>query len=143
MTEVALLLMSHGSFAQAALASAELIAGPQKNCQTLGVNLDDQVDQLRQAMQAKVESLDTGVGLLVLTDILGGTPTNLASALLERSDVLISTGLNLPVLLEVLLQRKSSLAKLRPVIQEAYQAGQVFRDQETLLQMEADDDDSL
>lgn len=70
--EVAILLMSHGGFAKAAMESAEMVFGRQENYETLSVYLADQVDALRQEMLDKVERLDTSKGLLVFTDIVGG-----------------------------------------------------------------------
>lgn len=70
--KVALLLMSHGDFAKEIIKSAELIIGKQDNYETLGVHLDDQIDDLREQMFEKVETLDTSAGLVVFTDIVGG-----------------------------------------------------------------------
>lgn len=135
-----LLIMSHGDFAQAIMGSAELIVGKQENYETLGVHLEDSVDELRQRMQDKVERLDTSEGLVVFTDILGGTPMNLAGSLLARGDVLVCSGVNLPVLLEFSMNRDKGLAQLETVIRDAYENGFAMRNSEVLKQEDEDDD---
>ena len=72
----AILLMSHGDFAKSAIKSAELIVGEQTNYDTLSVFVAEQLDNLKQEMFEKIAQLDTSKGLLVLTDIIGGTPMN-------------------------------------------------------------------
>ncbi|OOF48064.1 hypothetical protein BKK52_06870 [Rodentibacter trehalosifermentans] len=85
--EIALVLMSHGNFAKAAIESAELIVGKQTNFETLSIFTVDNVSHLKQELQEKIASLDTQSGLIFLTDILGGTPMNLASHLLTKENI--------------------------------------------------------
>ncbi|MGY3778560.1 PTS sugar transporter subunit IIA [Isobaculum melis] len=141
-SEVAVLLMSHGNFAKEAMKSAELIIGKQANMATLGVHLEDQVDALREEMLEKVKQLDTTKGLVVVTDIIGGTPMNLAGALIGQENLVISSGLSLPLLLELLLNRTKETAELVPLMQQAYQAGQTIRTSESFRE-EEDEDDSI
>ncbi|MGK0607198.1 PTS sugar transporter subunit IIA [Enterococcus gilvus] len=142
MYSIGLLLMSHGDFAKAALESAQLIVGEQENIEVLSVFLVDQVESLRQEMIDKADKLDTSKGLLILTDIIGGTPTNLASSLLVNDNIIVCSGLNLPVLLEVLMNRNRSLEEIKEKIQNAYTAGLTIRSKEDI-EMEDDEDDSL
>lgn len=121
--EVAILLMSHGDFAREAIKSAELIVGKQGNYAVLGVHIDDGVDELKQEMFAKVDALDTARGMVVFTDITGGTPMNLAGNLLARDNVIVCTGLNLPILLECLLNRQKSVEEIKALVSSAYQNG--------------------
>ena len=139
-SEMAVLLMSHGNFAKAAIESAELIVGKQENVDTVGVFAIDNVDQLKQDVLAKIEKLDTSRGLIILTDIVGGTPTNLASALLTKDNMLVCSGLNLPLLLEVLMNRDGNLQELRESLPLAYQNGLTIRTQQDLLTQEEEDD---
>ena len=64
--KVALLLMSHGDFAAELMRSLEFVVGKQDNYETLGVHLDDQIDDLQRQMYTKIDSLDTEKGLVVL-----------------------------------------------------------------------------
>lgn len=96
--KVALLLMSHGDFATELMRSLEFVIGKQDNYETLGVHLNDQIDDLQNQMYAKIDSLDLEKGLVVFTDIVGGTPMNLAGHLLGRENILVCSGMNLPMI---------------------------------------------
>lgn len=135
--EIAILLMSHGDFAKEAMKSAEMVFGKQDNYETMSVFLVDQVDALRQEMLEKVEKLDTSKGLLVFTDIVGGTPMNLAGSLLGRENTIVCSGLNLPVLIEALMNRNKTVQELKTVIETAYQMGMTIRTE--ILEEEEDD----
>ncbi|MHC5227099.1 PTS sugar transporter subunit IIA [Enterococcus sp. LJL99] len=139
---IGLLIMSHGDYGKAAIESAQLIVGEQKNYDTLSVFVVDQVDELKQEMMVKVEALDTTKGLLILTDIIGGTPTNLASQLLVKADTALVAGMNLPILLEVLMNRGKTIDELQEVITAAYQQGLTIRTNKDL-EKEDDEDDLL
>lgn len=111
--ENAIILASHGDFAQSALKSLEMIAGQQSNVLALGLypgkNLVDFYAEVDKASQ----QLDTSNGLFIITDILGGTPSNAARMfLVKHSKMLVHvfTGLNLPTLLETAFDRKLSSA---------------------------------
>lgn len=138
--ELAILLMSHGDLAKEAMKSAELVFGIQDNYETLSVFLVDQVDDLKREMYEKIKNLDTSKGLLVFTDIVGGTPMNLAGNLLERQNVLVCSGLNLPMLIEALINRKKSVEELKAVLENAYKMGMVMR---TEIESGEDEEDDL
>lgn len=139
--KVALMLMSHGDFATELMRSLEFIIGKQDNYDTLGVHLDDQIDDLRKQMFEKIDNLDTEAGLIVFTDIVSGTPMNLAGLLLERDNVLLCSGMNLPVLLEVSLNREKTVEELKELIKDVYQNGMVMRTNADI--SEEDEDDLL
>lgn len=120
---IALLLMSHGTFAHSAMKSAELIIGQQENYETVGIDVVDDVDALEKEMLEKVESLDKSNGLIILTDIIGGTPTNLASRLLQNSTTILVSGLNLPLVLDVCMNRQMSLDSVMGSLETAYTQG--------------------
>lgn len=136
--EVAVLLMSHGDFAKEAMKSAEMVFGKQSNYETLSVYLTDQVEALKQEMYEKVDRLDTSKGLLVFTDIVGGTPMNLAGNLLDRGNTILCSGLNLPMLIEALMNRNKTVQELKAVLETAYQMGMVIR-----TEIEEEDDDDM
>lgn len=136
--EVAVLLMSHGDFAKEAMKSAEMVFGKQSNYETLSVYLTDQVEALKQEMYEKVGRLDTSKGLLVFTDIVGGTPMNLAGNLLDRKNTILCSGLNLPMLIEALMNRNKTVQELKAVLETAYQMGMVIR-----TEIEEEDDDDM
>lgn len=135
--EVAVLLMSHGDLAREAMKSAEMVFGKQENYETMSVFLADQVDDLKREMYEKVDRLDTSKGLLVFTDIVGGTPMNLAGNLLDRENTILCSGLNLPMLIEALMNRDKTVQELKTVLESAYRMGMVIR---TKIEEEDDDD---
>lgn len=135
-----LLIMTHGNFGKALLESAELIVGEQKNVGTMSVFLADNVEKLKEEMLEKVNLLDTSAGLIVLTDIVGGTPTNLASSLLTSEEVVLVSGVNLPVLLEILMNREAKQSSVIQSIPAAYEQGLVIRTHKDLMKEEEDND---
>lgn len=139
---VAIMLMSHGNFAKSAIESAELIIGKQENYDTLSVFTTNQVDNLKQEMINKINNLNTLNGLVILTDIIGGTPTNLAGNLMTKENIIICSGLNLPMLLEVLMNREKNIDELKIIIETAYKDGMIIRTSSDF-EKECDEDDLL
>lgn len=138
--KVGLLLMSHGDFATEIIKSAELIVGKQDNYATLGVHIDDQIDDLRVKMFEKLENVDQSAGLVVLVDIIGGSPMNLAGNLLTRENVLVCSGLNLPMLLELSLNRDKTIDEIKVLLGEAYSTGMTMLTNDSFGKAEEDDD---
>lgn len=135
---VGIIVMTHGDFGKAAMESAQLIVGQQDNYDTLSVFVVDDVEKLKEELFDKVDRLDTSKGLIVFTDIVGGTPTNLASELLTREDVLVVAGVNLPVLLESFTNRENNIHTLKEIIRNAYDQSLDIR---TNKDLEGEDDD--
>lgn len=140
--KVALLLMSHGNFAREIIKSAELIIGKQDNYDTLGVHLDDQIDYLRERMFKKIDALDTSKGLVVFTDIVGGSPMNLAGYLLDKKNLLVCSGMNLPVLLECSFNRDKSIDELENLLKAAYANGMTVLNSDSINE-EGEEDDCI
>ena len=138
--KAALLLMSHGDFATEIIKSAELIIGKQDNYATLGVHIDDQIDDLKEQMFKNIEGLDTSAGLVVFTDIVGGSPMNLALNLLSMENVVVCSGLNLPMLLECAFNRDKSVEQIEEVLKAAYKNGMTILDNSSFDQEEDEDD---
>lgn len=140
---IALLLMTHGNLGKAAIESAELIVGKQENFDTISIFAVDEVNNLKQDMLNKVSRLDTGKGLIVLTDIIGGTPINLASYLLEDEHTVLVSGLNLPILIEILMNRNENIKSIIENIKEAYHEGFTIRTNEDIKKGGDEDEYSL
>lgn len=108
---IALVLVSHGEMCTYLLRSAELIVGPQENVATIDLLCEDSPESFRDRMLKAVDALDTSEGVLVLVDLCGGTPCNVTGALLqEKTDLYAVTGANLPMMLEVCMNRDSGLS---------------------------------
>ncbi|MHB9144440.1 MAG: PTS sugar transporter subunit IIA [Symbiobacteriia bacterium] len=101
---VGIVLVSHGALADGLVAAAQMIMGPQAAMEAVGLtpaeNMDDFLEKLRRAVAA----VEQGQGALVLVDLFGGSPGNTA-AYLAQAGVEVVTGMNLPMLLEVLGSR--------------------------------------
>ncbi|MFQ0992227.1 PTS sugar transporter subunit IIA [Gilliamella apicola] len=119
--QLPIILASHGPFAQGALECAQMLMGQQQDIKVISVLVDSNIDNLRQQMSESYQSLNKGDGVIILVDIMGGTPCNLASELLiQHGDVLLFSGFNIPVLLEVLNNREGSLNDVKAAIEEVF-----------------------
>ena len=108
---IGVLVVTHGDIGTSLLTSAnQILGGEQKQVATLSVWRADDIDDLVLRARELIEGLDAGDGVLVLTDIFGATPGNVASRLLEDGRVEGVSGVSLPMLLRVLTGRNGSLA---------------------------------
>ncbi|NCC23963.1 MAG: PTS sugar transporter subunit IIA [Deltaproteobacteria bacterium] len=117
---IGLILVTHGSFGRALLDVAESILGPNQDCAVVEVDVTRSMDLMLSEIATCVKTADRGDGVLILTDMFGGTPTNLSLSLLAMARIEVMTGVNLPMLLKVLTMRDESLGK---VATEAKNAG--------------------
>lgn len=119
--QLPIILASHGPFAQGALECAQMLMGKQDNIEVISVLVDNNIDVLRSQMQQSYHKLNDGNGVIILVDLMGGTPCNLAGELvIQHSDVLLFCGFNIPVLLEVLNNREGNLAEVKEVIEQSF-----------------------
>lgn len=126
MKKNAVLVASHGQFAQYALESAQMIVGAQENCDYLTVAVDNTLEASKELLQKKVDLLDTSKGLVIIVDVFGGTPSNISSeVMLLNENVIVVTGLNLPLLLNVFLNQEKELDELEEILALAYEQGYV------------------
>ncbi len=108
---VQLIVVSHGSFSKALLESAQLIVGEQKDIQTFGFDLGESIDELRDKLGQAIETAQKKGEVLVLTDMLSGSPFNAAASLMQRFSFEHLAGINFPVFLEILTSREDSTAR--------------------------------
>jgi len=110
---IGILLITHGGLGQALLDTAQMIVGQQENVRAVGLDPDSNLEQLRDRLDEAAARLDAGQGVLALVDLFGGTPANAMAALLRAHHYVCLCGVNLPMLLEALLQRdEMSLSEL-------------------------------
>ncbi len=129
---VGVVLVTHTEYGAWLLKAAEMILGPQEHCTSVSVDVSQEVDATVKNLKAAVKNCDTGNGVMLLTDMFGGTPTNMSLSLLGAGKLEVVTGVNLPMLLKVLGMRQASLTDLAPVAKEAgckgiVVAGEVLR----------------
>jgi PTS system mannose-specific IIA component len=95
------LILTHGTLARELLSAARTISGELPNFEALSLDWSDSFDEARAKVRAAIDRLDQGQGVLVLVDIFGGTPSNVAMTFLEPGRVEILTGVNLPMVVRL------------------------------------------
>ncbi|MGH6887245.1 MAG: PTS sugar transporter subunit IIA, partial [Geminicoccales bacterium] len=98
---IGLILVTHGRLAEEFVAATEHVVGSQRNMQAISIGPDDDIEQRRRDILAAVESVDDGTGVILLTDMFGGTPSNLAISIMDQGRVEIIAGVNLPMLIKL------------------------------------------
>lgn len=109
---VGVVIVTHADFGKWLLEAAEVIMGKQDNCVSLSVDISLEVEKILAGIKKAVDRVDGGGGVLLLTDMFGGTPTNLSLSLLGSGKLEVITGVNLPMLLKVLGSRNKPLEVL-------------------------------
>ena len=120
---IGLVLVMHGDLGQAFHAALEHVLGPQEQVACLTIAPDDNVAARRPDMERALGEVDMGDGALILTDVFGGTPCRIATAMLDRARVHVVAGVNLPMLIKLARVRRSS--RLEDVVARARAAGQI------------------
>lgn len=112
--QVGIVIVTHVDYGAALLRAAEHILGPVLDCATLQVDINNEVSDTVARLKDAAKRLDSGLGVLVLTDMFGGTPTNLSLSLLGQDglNIEVLTGVNLPMLLKILANREKGLEEL-------------------------------
>ncbi len=103
---VGALVVSHGHLAQELVASAEMIVGEISHIQAVSIGWHDDVNDARREIEKRLAEVDTGAGVLLLTDMFGGTPSNIAYSFHEPGKVDIVTGVNLPMIIRIAGQKE-------------------------------------
>jgi len=117
---IGIVLVTHGALAIEFKSALEHVVGPQENCETVSIGPEDDMQQRRKDILAAVDAADSGDGVIILTDMFGGTPSNLAISLLEIGKVEVVAGLNLPMLVKLARIRKDyALDKAATAAQDA------------------------
>lgn len=98
---VAGVIVTHGQLAGELLAAAEMIVGQISHIAAVSIGWHDDVDAARDEVQRAITRVSRGAGVLLLTDMFGGTPTNIASMFLEEGAVEVITGVNLPMVIKL------------------------------------------
>jgi PTS system mannose-specific IIA component len=121
---IGMVLVTHGALAQEFRAALEHVVGPQSQCQTVSIGPDDDMEIRRNDILKAVGDVDSGDGVIILTDMFGGTPSNLAISVMEDVDVEVIAGVNLPMLIK--LARVRGEADVRTAVRQAQEAGRKY-----------------
>jgi len=98
---IGLVLVTHGSLAKEFQLALEHVVGPQEQIDTVSIGPDDDMEQRRQDILEAVSRVNTGSGAVILTDMFGGTPSNLAISIMEPGLIEVVAGANLPMLIKL------------------------------------------
>jgi PTS system mannose-specific IIA component len=121
---IGLVLVTHGQLAEEFRKAVEHVVGPQENFATVCIGADDDMEQRRRDIIEAVDRTDTGSGVIVLTDMFGGTPSNLAISVMESGQVEVVAGVNLPMLIKLTSVRRND--DMAVAIEEAQAAGRKY-----------------
>ena len=117
---IGIVLVTHGRLAVEFRAALEHVVGPQQQIESITIGPDDDVEQRRHDIIEAVKRVDSGGGVAILTDMFGGTPSNLSISVMNRPNVEVLAGINLPMLVKLAKVRdESSLAEAVAQAQEA------------------------
>ena len=121
---IGMVLVTHGRLAVEFKSALEHVVGPQEQCETVCIGPDDDMEERRQNILDAVHEADSGEGVVILTDMFGGTPSNLAISVMEGLSVEVIAGVNLPMLVK--LARVRNDVTMRDAVREAQDAGRKY-----------------
>ncbi len=121
---IGLILVTHGDLAKEFVVAMEHVVGPQKNIEKVCIGPHDDMEVRRREIATAINSVDSGRGAIILTDLFGGTPSNLAISLLEPGRVEVIAGINLPMLIRLDSARK--VMGVRDAVTAAKDAGRKY-----------------
>ncbi len=121
---IGLVIVTHGRLAEEFVSAMEHVVGPQKLVEAVCIGPHDNMENRRQDIIKAVAAAEMGDGVIVLTDMFGGTPSNLAISILEEANIEVIAGVNLPLLVKLASVRKSS--DMATAVTEVCDAGRKY-----------------
>ena len=118
---IGMILVTHGRLAEEFIAATEHVVGAQENIRAVCIGPDDDMEIRRQEIMDAVTAVENGDGVVLLTDMFGGTPSNLAISLLQKDQVEVIAGINLPMLIKLASVRADMT--LAEAVEAAREAG--------------------
>ena len=103
---IGLVVVAHFNLSREMVAATELIVGKQEQFVAVDIFPDDQVEKIKEKIVSALKSADTGDGVIILTDMFGGTPSNISLSFLEEDKVEVVAGVNLPMLIKLVTYRE-------------------------------------
>lgn len=117
---IGLVLVTHGRLADELRSALEHVVGALDRVSTICIDADDDMEQRRDEILKSVREMDAGQGVIVLTDMFGGTPSNLAISIMDQANIEVIAGVNLPMLVKLASARASmSMSDAAAAAQEA------------------------
>ena len=121
---IGLVLVTHGNLAQEFISAMQHVVGKQENVEAVCIGPEDDMEMRREEILQKAEKVNSGTGTIVLTDMFGGTPSNLAISIMDRAPVEIIAGINLPMLIKLASLRKDK--SIKEAVEGAQVAGKKY-----------------
>ncbi|MEM1103257.1 MAG: PTS sugar transporter subunit IIA [Pseudomonadota bacterium] len=121
---IGLVIVTHGRLAEEFVAATEHVVGPQKNMVAVCIDADDDMERRRKDILSAAQSVDEGDGAILLTDMFGGTPSNLAISIMEKANIEVIAGINLPMLIKLASVRDEQ--SLEEAVAGAQDAGRKY-----------------
>ena len=121
---IGIIIVTHGNLALELKSAMEHILGVQKNIEIICISSDDDLDERKNDIEGSIKKIDNNNGIVMLTDMFGGTPSNLAISFLETGKIEIISGVNLPMLVKLIGLRDSN--DLNGVVQETKDSAQKY-----------------
>lgn len=119
-----IILVSHGCIGKEMLAALDQIVGPQQQACAISVGADEDMEACRKAILSSIVDVNTGDGVVLLTDMFGGTPSNLALSVMPKTNAVVLAGMNLPTLVKLVSLRETE--NLLEAVTEAAAAGRKY-----------------
>ena len=121
---IGMVLVTHGQLAAGFRAALEHVVGPQSQLETITIGPEDDMEQRRQDILDSIAKVEAGRGVVILTDMFGGTPSNLAISVMEQTKAEVIAGLNLPMLIKLASLRQNE--SLGVAVTGAQEAGRKY-----------------
>ena len=121
---IGLVLVTHGRLAIEFRSALEHVVGPQRQIEAITIGPDDDVEQCRKNILEAVKRVDSGEGVAILTDMFGGTPSNLAISVMSQPKIEVLAGINLPMLIK--LAKIREISPLQDAVAAAQEAGRKY-----------------
>lgn len=121
---IGLILVTHGKLAEEFVAAMQHVVGRQEAVKTVCIGPNDDMEARRSEIATAIGEVDSGEGVIVLTDLFGGTPSNLAISLMQKGKVEVIAGINLPMLIRLAGARKTM--KVTEAVAAAREAGRNY-----------------
>ena len=121
---IGLVLVTHGQLAAEFITAMEHVVGPQEAIEGICIDADDDMEMRRKDIADAIQRCDQGNGVIILTDLFGGTPSNLAISAMEQDNVEVIAGVNLPMLVKLASVRGE--CGLDEAITQAQEAGRKY-----------------
>lgn len=121
---IGVVVVTHGHLADEFVAAAEHVLGPQKQMRAVAIGPDDDMEARRRDILDAVHAVDSGAGVVILTDMFGGTPSNLSISVMGEGAIEVIAGVNLPMLVKLAVERERS--PLKDAAAKAQEAGRHY-----------------